>query len=209
MNAPMASPDPLTSVAARFKRQRQIERFTQAEIAAEAGVTRSLIAHFEGGFSRLSFAAGYAFCRRADINPRWLATGEEPQRPFVQPDELGVDEAEIEAQAVRGVDYLEGYSAVLASPLEQWAASITVDDLISRQLTGGPSASARHYANKDLQAEIERWAKELGKGSLPIRSGALITLYALLDEMGERLKKDDKSLGKFLCSRRSAQPTKR
>lgn len=120
--------DPLASVAERFKRQRQIERLTQAEIASEIGVTRPLIAHFENRLSRLSFSAGYAFCRRANINPRWLATGNEPQRPFVGPSELGISKADIDAQAVRGVDFLEGYKAILAAPLERWAKAATAPD---------------------------------------------------------------------------------
>lgn len=202
VNASMASgtgsSDPLVAVAARFKRQRQIERFTQAEIANDIGVTRSLIAHFEMGLSRLSFAAGYAFCRRANINPRWLATGAEPQRPFVPVAELGLSEADVDGQAVRGVDYLAGYEAILAAPLEQWAKTATLDDLIGRQLEDGPAGYARRCSDAQLQAEIERWASELKSDSIITKSGALVNLYAILDEFAERLKKKNRSIGKFL-----------
>lgn len=204
------SRDPLADVASRFKRQRQIERFTQAEIAEVIGVTRALISHFEQGVARLSFAAGYAFCRRADLNPRWLATGAEPQRPFVPLEELRVSEAEVEAQAVRGVDFLTGYSIVLAVPLEKWAKSVTLDDLVGRQLDGGPATHARRCSNEQLQAEIERWAKELATDHLVSQAGALINLYAMLEEFGERLKKKNRSVAKFLpANRASAAKRKR
>jgi transcriptional regulator with XRE-family HTH domain len=194
--------DPLVSVAARFKRQRQIERFTQAEIADDIGVNRSLIAHFEMGISRLSFAAGYAFCRRANINPRWLATGAEPQRPFISPLELGLEDDDVEAQAVRGVDYLTGYDAVLAAPLDQWAKAVTVDDLIGRQLEDGPAGYARRCSDAQLQSEVERWAGELRSDNVVAKAGALVNLYAMLDEFAERLKKKNRSLAKFLPPRR-------
>lgn len=193
--------DSLAEVAARFKRQRRIERFTQAEIAEEIGVTRSLIAHFEMGLSRLSFAAGYAFCRRANINPRWLATGAEPQRPFVTLTELQVSQADVDAQSVRGVDYLTGYQAVLASPLERWAQAVTVDELIGRQIEEGPAGYARRCSNAQLKAAIEQFVGELWSSHFTTKASALINLHAMLDELGERLKDEKPSIAKFLPKR--------
>ncbi len=142
------------AVAERFRAERVIERFGQDELAREIGVTRPTISNFEYGVSRVSFAAGYAFCRRLDLNSRWLATGEEPRRPFIEARELGIPERELRLRMRPGVDFLTGYGELLQAPIDAWLKKTPLEEIIRRQMAGGPEALARRLSNHDLERRL-------------------------------------------------------
>jgi len=181
------SPD-LQIVSERFRSERMIERFSQAELAKEIGVTRSTIANFEYGAARVTFAAGFAFCRRLDLNPRWLATGEEPKRPFVEPAELGIEESALRVQMLRGVDFLQGYSAVLAKPLAAWLKKMPMDQIILRQIEAGPAAVARRLSSEQLEAQMLETVVALRHDRDDMKLSRVQVAEALLQELRVRLE---------------------
>lgn len=69
-------------VSVRLGAIRRFRGKSQAELAAEAGLTRDQLANIESGRTHLRFLAGWNACRALDTDPWYLATGEEPQGPF-------------------------------------------------------------------------------------------------------------------------------
>lgn len=176
------------AVADRFRVERLAERFGQSELAEAIGVTRAAVANFEYGKAKVTFAAGFEFCRRLDLNPRWLATGAEPRRPFVAPDELGLAPNVVQGQMRRGVDFLAGYEAVLAKPLEAWAKKNTAEDVVMRLLKGGPKDVARRLSNAELEKQLMQAVSALVAAKPPAKHFQLEVAQIMLAEMKERLE---------------------
>jgi transcriptional regulator with XRE-family HTH domain len=142
------------AIAERIREERDAERFSQYELAAELGLTRAALASFELARNPLPFSSGWEFCRRLDICPRWLATGQEPRRPCPPPEELGIDPADLKRQMRRGVRFSDGYAALLSEPLEEWVRQNPTEKLIERQLTSGPGAVARRLSRQELVTQL-------------------------------------------------------
>lgn len=178
----------LQAVAERFRSERRLERFGQAELAQEIGVTRPTVSNFEYGLARVTFAAGYAFCRRLDINPHWLATGEGQKRPFVEPTELGLKQSDIDRHLQRGVDFLSGYRAVLERPLTAWIKKTPLDEIIGRQIGRGPKLLAQRFSNSELESKLVEMAGLLRKEKdSHLKLAWLANAEAMLTELKARL----------------------
>jgi transcriptional regulator with XRE-family HTH domain len=169
-----------------------IQRFGQAELADDIGISRASFSNFEYGAARVTFAAGFAFCRRLDLSPRWLASGEEPKRPFVELAELGLSEDAVKAHCRRGVDYLTGYNAVLSAPLDAWIEKLSDEALIRRQIEGGPEALARRMSMDQLEALAAENVVALKNEDLPwLKLARIETAEVMLRELRIRLAPND------------------
>lgn len=167
--------------------ERESERFSQQELAEQLGVTRSALSNFEQGRAPLSFTVGYAFCRRLDISPRWLATGEEPKRPFPLESELGIGAAEIQRNCRRGVDFLSGYERVLRRATEAWTKENPVEKIVMRMMRGGVEPTVRRWSNAELVEQLRERIKGLrGSDSVERKVHADIA-DAMVGEVGARL----------------------
>jgi len=142
-------------VARRFRDERELERFSQHELACEIGITRAALASFELGHNPLAFRAGFEFCRHLDIHPRWLAIGEEPKRPFIPMAELGIAHSELRKQMRRGVDFLSGYRELLERPAEAWVKRHTMADIIERTMRAGPEGAIRRMSGAELCSQLQ------------------------------------------------------
>ena len=60
----------------RLKKIRAALNLTQTEFAKQAGISRSIVAAYEGGTSPISERTMNDICRVFNINERWLRTGE-------------------------------------------------------------------------------------------------------------------------------------
>ncbi|MCW5547860.1 MAG: helix-turn-helix transcriptional regulator [Opitutaceae bacterium] len=173
-------------LAERFRAERLIGRFGQAELANEIGVTRAAVSNIEYGLAKLSFSAGYAFCRRLDVNPRWLATGKEPKRPFVELSELGVDQASVDQCMRRGVDFLQGYGSVLEKPLAAWVKKTPQSAIIMRYLEAGPDGVARRLSNEELESKFVETVMALKSEREDMKIALLRNADAFLSELKNR-----------------------
>ena len=62
----------------RIKQIRNTLNLTQTEFAKQAGISRSIVAAYEGGTSSVSERTIADICEKFYINEQWLRTGEGP-----------------------------------------------------------------------------------------------------------------------------------
>ena len=62
----------------RIKQIRAALNLTQTEFAKQAGISRSIVAAYEGGNAPISARTMNEICRVFSINEKWLRTGEGP-----------------------------------------------------------------------------------------------------------------------------------
>lgn len=175
-------------VARRLREEREAGRYSQYELAAELGITRAVLSNFETAQSPVSFRVGYEFCRRLDLFPAWLATGEGPQRPFVPPAELGLTAGALRPAIRRGVDFLTGFDLLLKRPLEQWRQRNPPEKLVERILEGSTISSiARRWSNAELMEHLRGMVGGLSAGDEKMRATYSRNADALLREIESRL----------------------
>jgi transcriptional regulator with XRE-family HTH domain len=174
-------------IAKRLRAEREAGRFSQYELADELGVTRSTLSNFEQFQAPLSFAVGLEFCRRLNLSPRWLATGEEPKRPFASIDELEIAPDELRKRMRRGVDFLSGYDDLLRRPLDAWVRQNPPDKLVARMMRGGVEPLARQWSNSELVAQLASQLKILRTADSVLRKPHADVAETILAEIGARL----------------------
>ena len=177
------------AVAERLRMERSAERFTQAELADEIGLTRTVLGNYEYGLARLPFAAGWAFCRRLDLNPRWLATGQEPQRPFVPLAELQVTETDLRPALAPRVAFVDGYERFLRPAVERWLKANPPEKRIARAMEGGPAAAARRQSSEQLETHLLEFVAAFKSASNAAQKiGYLAIVEAYTSEIRNRLE---------------------
>jgi len=83
------NPEREAAIGARFREAREERDISQATVASAIEQTRDQVAHIEAGRTILRADVAYRFCSFLGLSQRWLATGVEPDFPFVLlPDEL-------------------------------------------------------------------------------------------------------------------------
>ena len=174
------------TLADRLHAQRIAARFSQEELANEIGSNRAAFANYEIGRVRLPLSIGLAFCRRLNICPRWMISEEDPRSPFVEADELGIDEREIRRAIERGATFEEGYSQIFAEPLNRWIKKNPVRSLALRQLAGGPEQTARTLSLKELKSSIVEVAVQIHENPEDEDKARARVLKALVDELKRR-----------------------
>ncbi len=177
----------MREVAGRLRDAREDERFSQYDLAPQLGITRAVLSNIELCQSPLSFRVGMEFCRRLNFLPRWLATGTEPQRPFVPVEELGVEPAVLRRHTRHGVDFLSGYHSVLQRPIEEWLKRHSTDELVMRALTNDPAAAIRKMHTTDLIRRLDAAMHGLKNGSEAERSLHVKLAGLFSSEMAARL----------------------
>lgn len=176
------------AVIERFRSERELEHFSQYELAKELGVTRTALSSYELHRASVSFRIGWEFCRRLDLNQRWLATGEEPRRPFVPPCELNLSAAEERDMLRRRIDFRTGYLQYLEFRFDRWVKQNPPERLVERMLSGGLAHLARRYSNRELVSQIrELMHAALGDSSRPELATARETFDTYLAELESRL----------------------
>lgn len=174
-------------MADRMRAERETERFSQYELAEQLGVTRSVLSNFEQHQAPLSFAVGFEFCRRLDLSPRWLATGEEPKRPFVAIDELGISATELRQYSRRGVDFLNAYERLLRRPLEVWLKQNPPEKLVARMMRGGLEPLIKRWSNRELITQLQGRVADLRSADAAMRKANADAAEILIGEIGARL----------------------
>ena len=175
-------------LAERFRAERLAERFSQAELAAELGLTREGIGNYEYGLAKIPFSVGWAFCQRLDLNPRWLATGKEPQRPFISATELEINEATLEKASARSVDFLRGYASYLRPAIEKWLKTNTPQQIVLRLIQGGPAAAARRASFDELEIQLLEYFALLKTADVKKKLAFVPLVEAFLFELRSRLE---------------------
>lgn len=170
-----------------MRAERETERFSQYELADELGVTRATLSNFELCQAPVSFAVGFEFCRRLDVSPRWLATGEEPKRPFPPLAELKLTAISIQKHTRRGVDFLNGYDSVLKEPIEAWVKANPTEKIVMRMLHGGTGSIAPRFSSAELVSQLQGHIAVLRSVDERLRSAHADIAEALLAEIGARL----------------------
>ena len=177
------------AVAERLRMERGAERFTQGELADEIGLTRSVLGNYEYGLARLPFSAGWAFCRRLDLNPRWLATGQEPQRPFVPLPELGLSDTDMRPALAPRVPFVEGYARFVESAMEQWLKVNPPEKIIARTMRGGPASVARRLSLAELETRLLEFVGAFKGAATPAQKiGFLAIVEVFTTEIRTRLE---------------------
>lgn len=179
--------EPLRAIAARFREERELERWSQYQLAEELGVTRAKLSNFELCQSPVSFAVGFEFCRRLDLSPRWLATGKEPKRPFPPLAELEVPLSELQRQMKHGVDFLSGYERFLRIPMERWTAANPPEKLVERSIGGGLEPLLRRWSSAEIIAQLSERIAALRAGDDKLRQAHADMADTLLNEISARL----------------------
>lgn len=118
----------------RLREERKLEKFSQPELAEDAGLGRASLSNYEYGLAALPFAAGIKLCRRLDLNQQWLALGREPRRPYVPLTDL---ELEANIEDLYSGNFLDGYRELLAAPMRSWVKKHPVESLVEMQLRDG------------------------------------------------------------------------
>lgn len=180
-----SSPD---TIAFRLQAVRLIERYIQAELASAIGCTREAWATYERGRVELPLAVALAFCRRLDISLRWLAEGVEPRRPFIPPEEMGVEAAALEAAADAGEKFATAYRRLIAEPSARWYSSQATGDIVLRYLNAGPAAQMRRFSLHELKAHILQFAASIHQGDEVQAAGWISNLEAALAELKHRIE---------------------
>jgi transcriptional regulator with XRE-family HTH domain len=72
------------AICHRLGMMRRFCRMAQAKFASRLGITRSELANLESARVPLKFWTGWKACLRCDVNQRWLATGLDPVRSFIE-----------------------------------------------------------------------------------------------------------------------------
>lgn len=178
----------LLGVAERLRAEREVERFSQYELAAEIGVTRAALSSFELCENPLPFRVGFEFCRRLEVLPRWLATGEEPKRPFIPLAELNLTQEDLRRYWRRGIDFLTGYEAVLRRPIEVWLKRNPTDKIVMRMLRDGPESSIRRMSTLEIVFQLEENLKRLKKSDAVLLPAYLQVEESLLTELRTRIE---------------------
>lgn len=70
----------------RIKHIRAVLNLTQTEFAKQAGISRSIVAAYEGGNAPISERTMNDICRVFNVNEQWLRTGDGPM--FKEQDNL-------------------------------------------------------------------------------------------------------------------------
>ena len=86
----------------RIKQIRAALSLTQTEFAKQAGISRSIVAAYEGGNAPISERTMNDICRVFNVNEQWLRTGEGPM--FREQDNLDNMLAAEVAKLVRSED---------------------------------------------------------------------------------------------------------
>ena len=73
-----------TAIAGRFREAREDRELSQASLGHTLGLTRDQVANIESGRAVLRYDIGEKFCAFLGVSQRWLATGAEPDFPFVR-----------------------------------------------------------------------------------------------------------------------------
>jgi transcriptional regulator with XRE-family HTH domain len=73
---------PESEVCARLAASRRAKNVSQEELAVELQLTRSQLANIETGRTMLNFQTGWKACKLLDADQYYVATGDEPTRPF-------------------------------------------------------------------------------------------------------------------------------
>ncbi len=172
-------------VARRLRAVRLEEDFSVAELARETGITYASLNGYEHGRAPLTFAAGMKICRRLDINERWLATGEEPRRPYVSLEALGVP--------TLGERNKEPFTSVfqkfLQTKLVRWHKVHPPAKLVGDIFLGGPPAALRRMSRARLEAHVGEWATTLRSATNDHMKSAIVANIELaLLELKQRIK---------------------
>lgn len=175
-------------VAERLKAERLAARYTQVEFASEIGISRAALANYEYGLSKLSFSVGLLVCERLGLSVRWLAEGKDPKRPYVSPQDLGINSKQLAVVTQQRVDFIAGYSAVLRERLERWLdanpVGISNPHLVRRQ----HQHFARISSLEELQQHLVELIGMLKVAPKPEKQGFVPAIGAYLDELDHRLQ---------------------
>ena len=176
------------AVAVRAREERILQRFSQAELAEELGLFRAALSNYELGRVNMPFGVGLRICRGLDLNPRWLATGAEPKRPFITFEKLHVPEARIWESAVASrCDFHTGYEKFLKAPIEEWLAKTPMSAIILEQIKGGPASIAPRLSELELIKYAERFCESAGSQEKHrLRRSDLETAMVFLRELRKR-----------------------
>lgn len=111
-------PDREIAICQRMREVRLATRMQQAAFAETIGVTRSRLASYEHCKAPIRYEVGKQLCFRHNINQRWFATGEEPNRPYF---DLSPN---LEFQVAPRALFSEAYEEVLKESIESRAAEL-------------------------------------------------------------------------------------
>lgn len=162
-----------------------MEKFSQAELALDAGLGRASLSNYEYGITALPFSAGIKLCRRLDLNQGWLATGREPQRPYVPLSELGIS---AESEELYEGTFLDGFNELLAAPLMAWKKQHPAEALVLSNLRGGPGPLFARMSRLGLERFIREWSAKLREESdQDMKLCVLLDLEASVAELKRRL----------------------
>lgn len=173
------------AIARRLRDERKIEKFSQEELAVDAGIGRASLSHYEYGITALPFAAGIKICRRLDLNQQWLVTGKQPQRPYVPLSDLKLD-ASIET--TYSGTFLDGFRALLAKPMREWVKKHPVKVLIMDQIRSGPDKVFTRMSMLGLEQFIREWSAKLREQDhAQMKSAVLSNIQLAAAELQVRL----------------------
>jgi len=71
-----------SAICVRVAAYRRFDGRSQEEFAEAIGLTRDQLANIENGRTELRFWQGWKVCKAMNLNQRFLATGQAPERPF-------------------------------------------------------------------------------------------------------------------------------
>lgn len=171
----------------RIREERTTERFSQEELAKEISITRMALANYEQGVSKLPFEIGMAICRRLDLSPRWLATGVGEKRPFVTPEQLGLNADQMKLPK-RKVDFFLGFKQIVEEPLKLWEGSQSKDEWLKQMLAGGPEKLAMRLSIAELeQTVITSLCSAVASGHSDMKAAYLENVVIFARELKTRL----------------------
>jgi transcriptional regulator with XRE-family HTH domain len=170
----------------RLSAERIAARFSQAQLADEAGVSRPTVKNYEYGLAPLSFPNGVRICRRLNLNQRWVATGDMPKRPFVPLAELDDDPSawdKLSTWTFRRV-----WTELHDTTMQRWIKAHPTDELVEATLREGPKAVVSRLTDDALREFLREWVAMLGDAqSSMIRLAILGNLELAIAEMRRRI----------------------
>lgn len=173
------------AIARRLREERNLEKYSQDELAADAGIGRPSLAHYECGITAIPFLAANKLCRRLDLNQQWLATGKEPQRPYVPLPDLQLD---ANLETLYSGTFLDGFREVLAKPMRKWIKEHPPEVLIDAQIRDGPGKVFARMSKLGLEKFIREWSAKLREQDHPqMKSAVLANIQAAAAELQIRL----------------------
>ena len=174
------------------------EQLTQLELSTAIGTTRSKLAQYECGQIEITWSLGLAWARRLDCNLRWLATGAEPQRPYISPEELGANTSMLD-EFGGFYSFSKAYDLYVKEGADKWHRENPPDEIVVRQLRGGPAPVMRRLSWKALLAKFREIFETIEKPASDAHlAGAVVNLSAAMDEIKHRVREKHPHLSKLL-----------